>query len=280
MPANLLFVEDDPLIRRALAAKLRALGHRVREADSVAAAVKAPAGGGLRPRAPRLQPARRDRLRRDEGDRGAPARGPVADAHGPRVGRARRRGDEAGGLQLHPEAGRRGRARGPHREGDGDLRPPAGERPPAPPHRAGAGGERVPRRLADRADAARPDPPRRRLARRGPCCSRARAARARAWSPARSTRRARAPASPSCRSRAARCRSTSSSRRCSGTSRAPSPTRASGRWGSSRPRRAARCSSTRSGTWRRRSRRRSSACWRSVGSVASEASRRSRPTCG
>jgi len=41
MPANLLFVEDDPLIRRALAAKLRALGHRVREADSVAAAVKA-----------------------------------------------------------------------------------------------------------------------------------------------------------------------------------------------------------------------------------------------
>jgi two-component system, NtrC family, response regulator AtoC len=38
MPANLLLVEDDLLIRRALAAKLRALGHRVREADTVAAA--------------------------------------------------------------------------------------------------------------------------------------------------------------------------------------------------------------------------------------------------
>ncbi len=40
MPANLLFVEDDPLIRRALAAHLRRRGHRVREADSVAAATK------------------------------------------------------------------------------------------------------------------------------------------------------------------------------------------------------------------------------------------------
>jgi DNA-binding NtrC family response regulator len=40
MPANLLFVEDDPLIRRALSARLRAIGHRVREADSVAAAKK------------------------------------------------------------------------------------------------------------------------------------------------------------------------------------------------------------------------------------------------
>ena len=38
MPANLLYVEDDPLIRRALAVSLRALGHRVREADSIRAA--------------------------------------------------------------------------------------------------------------------------------------------------------------------------------------------------------------------------------------------------
>ena len=38
MPANLLFVEDDPLIRRALAEGLRAKGHRVREADGVRAA--------------------------------------------------------------------------------------------------------------------------------------------------------------------------------------------------------------------------------------------------
>jgi DNA-binding NtrC family response regulator len=40
MPAHLLFVEDDPLIRRALATRLRARGHRVREADTVAAARK------------------------------------------------------------------------------------------------------------------------------------------------------------------------------------------------------------------------------------------------
>ncbi len=38
MPANLLFVEDDPLIRRALAEGLRSKGHRVREADGVRAA--------------------------------------------------------------------------------------------------------------------------------------------------------------------------------------------------------------------------------------------------
>ena len=38
MGANLLLVEDDSLIRRALASKLRAAGHRVREADSVQAA--------------------------------------------------------------------------------------------------------------------------------------------------------------------------------------------------------------------------------------------------
>ena len=38
MSANLLFVEDDPLIRRALAARLRSAGHRVREAESVATA--------------------------------------------------------------------------------------------------------------------------------------------------------------------------------------------------------------------------------------------------
>ncbi len=38
MPANLLLVEDDALIRRSLAARLRKSGHRVREADSVAAA--------------------------------------------------------------------------------------------------------------------------------------------------------------------------------------------------------------------------------------------------
>ncbi len=40
MPANLLLVEDDSLIRRALAARLRSSGHRVREADTVAAARK------------------------------------------------------------------------------------------------------------------------------------------------------------------------------------------------------------------------------------------------
>jgi DNA-binding NtrC family response regulator len=40
MGANLLFVEDDPLIRRSLATRLRDAGHRVREADSVAAARK------------------------------------------------------------------------------------------------------------------------------------------------------------------------------------------------------------------------------------------------
>jgi len=38
LPAHLLFVEDDPLIRRALAEGLRAKGHRVREADGVGAA--------------------------------------------------------------------------------------------------------------------------------------------------------------------------------------------------------------------------------------------------
>jgi DNA-binding NtrC family response regulator len=38
MPASLLFVEDDPLIRRSLASSLRAAGHRVREADGVQAA--------------------------------------------------------------------------------------------------------------------------------------------------------------------------------------------------------------------------------------------------
>jgi DNA-binding NtrC family response regulator len=38
MGANLLFVEDDPLIRRSLAGSLRAAGHRVVEAESVAAA--------------------------------------------------------------------------------------------------------------------------------------------------------------------------------------------------------------------------------------------------
>jgi DNA-binding NtrC family response regulator len=43
--ANLLFVEDDPLIRRALGARLRAAGHRVREADTVAGAKEALAAG-------------------------------------------------------------------------------------------------------------------------------------------------------------------------------------------------------------------------------------------
>jgi DNA-binding NtrC family response regulator len=38
MPAHLLLVEDDPLIRRATAVRLRQAGHRVREADSVGAA--------------------------------------------------------------------------------------------------------------------------------------------------------------------------------------------------------------------------------------------------
>jgi DNA-binding NtrC family response regulator len=38
VPAHLLYVEDDPLIRRAIAASLRAAGHRVREADTVASA--------------------------------------------------------------------------------------------------------------------------------------------------------------------------------------------------------------------------------------------------
>jgi DNA-binding NtrC family response regulator len=36
VPANLLLVEDDALIRKALATRLRAAGHRVREADSCA----------------------------------------------------------------------------------------------------------------------------------------------------------------------------------------------------------------------------------------------------
>src|SRR5262245_47515393 len=40
MGANLLFVEDDPLIRRSLASKLRGAGHRVREAGTVAEALK------------------------------------------------------------------------------------------------------------------------------------------------------------------------------------------------------------------------------------------------
>ena len=40
MSANLLLVEDDPLIRRPMATRLRTAGHRVREADSVAAALK------------------------------------------------------------------------------------------------------------------------------------------------------------------------------------------------------------------------------------------------
>jgi DNA-binding NtrC family response regulator len=40
MGANLLFVEDDPLIRRSLAPHLRAAGHRVREAESVGAALR------------------------------------------------------------------------------------------------------------------------------------------------------------------------------------------------------------------------------------------------
>jgi DNA-binding NtrC family response regulator len=38
VPGNLLLVEDDALIRRALVARLRAAGHRVKEADSVDAA--------------------------------------------------------------------------------------------------------------------------------------------------------------------------------------------------------------------------------------------------
>jgi DNA-binding NtrC family response regulator len=38
MPAHLLFVEDDPLIRRSVAGHLREVGHRVREAENVAAA--------------------------------------------------------------------------------------------------------------------------------------------------------------------------------------------------------------------------------------------------
>ena len=38
VPGNLLVVEDDPLIRRTLVARLRARGHRVREADSVESA--------------------------------------------------------------------------------------------------------------------------------------------------------------------------------------------------------------------------------------------------
>src|SRR5262245_26977587 len=38
MAGNLLLVEDDPLIRKAMAAHLRDSGHRVREADTVAAA--------------------------------------------------------------------------------------------------------------------------------------------------------------------------------------------------------------------------------------------------
>ena len=38
MPAHLLLVEDDPLIRRSMSTRLRQGGHRVREADTVAAA--------------------------------------------------------------------------------------------------------------------------------------------------------------------------------------------------------------------------------------------------
>jgi two-component system response regulator AtoC len=38
--ANLLFIEDDPLIRRSTASRLRTAGHRVREAETVAAARK------------------------------------------------------------------------------------------------------------------------------------------------------------------------------------------------------------------------------------------------
>jgi DNA-binding NtrC family response regulator len=45
--ANLLFVEDDPLIRRALVARLRGAGHRVREAETVAGAKEALAGGSF-----------------------------------------------------------------------------------------------------------------------------------------------------------------------------------------------------------------------------------------
>jgi two-component system, NtrC family, response regulator AtoC len=44
VPAHLLYVEDDPLIRRALAGSLRAAGHRVREAESVASARAALSG--------------------------------------------------------------------------------------------------------------------------------------------------------------------------------------------------------------------------------------------
>ena len=47
MPAHLLYVEDDPLIRRSLAGSLRAAGHRVREAGSVAAARAALSGEQL-----------------------------------------------------------------------------------------------------------------------------------------------------------------------------------------------------------------------------------------
>ncbi len=39
--ANLLLVEDDPLIRRSLSSRLRRVGHRLREADTVAEADKA-----------------------------------------------------------------------------------------------------------------------------------------------------------------------------------------------------------------------------------------------
>jgi DNA-binding NtrC family response regulator len=38
MAGNLLFVEDDSLVRRAIAGRLRGVGHRVKEADSVATA--------------------------------------------------------------------------------------------------------------------------------------------------------------------------------------------------------------------------------------------------
>ena len=41
MSANLLLVEDDPLIRRSLSSRLRKSGHRLRECETVAEAGKA-----------------------------------------------------------------------------------------------------------------------------------------------------------------------------------------------------------------------------------------------